>query len=57
MIAVVMHSAQYMVESFSLPRWPSGKESACQYRRCKVRSPGREDPLEEKMASCSSILA
>ena len=23
----------------------------------QVRSPGREDPLEEEMATCSSILA
>ena len=37
----------------------SGKESACQYRRCVmwVRFLGQEDPLEEGMAIYSSILA
>ena len=38
----------------------SGKESACQCRRRKrhgVRSLGWEDPLEEEMATHSSILA
>ena len=42
-----------------LPRWLSGKESACKYRRCKrqVQSLGQEDPLEEEMATHSSILA
>jgi len=39
---------------------PSGKESTCQYRRC--RRPGFdpwvwEDPLEKEMASYSSLLA
>ena len=43
-----------------LPRWCSGKESACQCRRCKrrrVRSLRQEDPLEKEMATCSNILA
>ena len=43
-----------------LPRWhTSGKEAACQCRRCKgwVRSLGREDPLEKEMATHSSVLA
>ena len=43
-----------------LPRWHSGKESACQRRRrkrCGVPSSGREDPLEEVTATHSSILA
>jgi len=43
-----------------LPKWLSGKESACQRRRCKrcqVRSLGQEDPLEEEMTTHSSILA
>ena len=33
-----------------LPKWLSGKEYACQCRRCRrwVRSLGREDPLEEE---------
>ena len=38
----------------------NGKESACQYRRqgdWGVRSLGREDSLEEEMATHSSILA
>ena len=37
-----------------LSRWCSGKESVCQFR---VQSLGQEDPLEKKMATCSSILA
>ena len=41
-----------------LPRWLSGKESACQCRRLiQVWYLGWEDPLEEEMATCSSILA
>ena len=42
-----------------LPKWLSAKESACQCRREKtrVRSLGWEDPLEEEMATHSSILA
>ena len=39
-----------------LPRWCSGKESACQ-QETQVQSLGREDPLEEEMATHSSILA
>ena len=37
----------------------SGKEPACQCRRheMQVRSLGQEDPLEEGMATHSSILA
>ena len=38
-----------------LPRWSSGKKSTCQCRR-KVWSLGQEDPLEEEMATHSSIL-
>ena len=44
-----------------IPRWRGGQESACQWRSCrrpsKVRSLGREDPLEGEMASHPSILA
>ena len=45
-----------------LPRWCSGKKSACQCRRCKrcglwVRSLGQEDPLQQQTAIHSSILA
>ena len=42
------------------PGGASGQELACQCRRFKkmwVRSLGREDPLEEDMATHSSILA
>ena len=40
-----------------LPRWLSGKESACPMRETRARSLKWEDPLEEEMAPCSSILA
>ena len=44
-----------------LPRWYSGEESTCQCRRetqeTQVRSLGQEDPLQEEMATHSSILA
>ena len=42
-----------------LPRYHSGKESACWYRRCEMQvwSLGWEDPLEEELATLSSILA
>jgi len=39
-----------------LPRWLRGKESACQAGEW-VQSLGWEDPLEEEMATHSSILA
>ena len=37
----------------------SGKEPTCQFKRCKRCSliPGWKDPLEEGMATHSSILA
>ena len=38
------------------PRWLSGKESACQAEDMGS-IPGSEDPLEEGMATHSSILA
>ena len=34
-----------------------GEEPACQCRRCRVHFQGEEDPLEEGMATHSSILA
>ena len=34
-----------------LPRWPNGKEFACQSRRCMFYPWGWEDPLEEEMAT------
>ena len=43
-----------------IPMWLSGKESTCQlrrYRRCRFNLCVREDPLEEEMATHSSILA
>ena len=39
------------------PGGTSGKDPACQHRRCRARSPGWEDPLEEEMATHSSVLA
>ena len=44
-------------DSGGFPGGASGKEPACQCRRGTVRSQGREDPLEEEMATHSSILA
>ena len=46
-------------QMMGFPGGTSGKELACQYRRCEtwVPSPGWEDPLEEEMATHSSILA
>ena len=43
-----------------LPRWLSGEESICQCKETQemgVQSLGWEDPLEEKMATYSSLLA
>ena len=43
-----------------LPKWLSGRESFCQCRRCRRHgfdSLGRGNPLEEEMATQSSILA
>ena len=42
-----------------IPKWLSGKESACQCRRqgTWVQSLGQEDPLEKEMATHSSIFA
>ena len=41
-----------------LPRWLSGKESACQHRRCGLDlwALGWEDPLEEEMATTPAFL-
>ena len=49
----------YTIDSFR-PRWLSGNESSYECRRLKkmqVQSLGWEDPLEEKMATHSSVLA
>ena len=49
----------YNVYYMGLPRWLSGKESACQCRRCRFNPwvNAGEDPLEKEMATHSSILA
>ena len=39
------------------PGGSSGKEPTCQCRRDLGFSLGREDPLEEEMPTCSSLLA
>ena len=48
-------------ESFAdFSRWRSGKDATCQCRRLKswpVPSLGQKEPLEEEMATYSSILA
>ena len=36
-----------------LTRWCSGKESACQCRRCRFNWEGQEDPLEKEMETHS----
>jgi len=51
---------RFPVGFYRLPRWLSGKEFTCQIlemQKTQVQSLGWEDPLEEKMATCSSILA
>ena len=48
------------MDDWGFPGGTSGKEPTCQYRRRKrlgFDPWGREDPLEEGMATCSSILA
>ena len=40
-----------------LPRWLSGKDTACQCKRYGFNLLGQEDSLEEEMATHSSILA
>ena len=47
-------SKNSLIQGF--PGHASGKESACQYRRCK-KSLGQEDPLQKEMAPYSCILA
>ena len=43
----------------SFSEWISSKESTCQIRICRRRglNPSQEDPLEEKITTCFSILA
>ena len=54
-----MSGEAYEFVSVILPRWLSGKESACQCRRQEtwVQSLGWEDPLEEEIATHYSIVA
>ena len=61
-----MHSSQLILNKTSISAFlfqhsdgASGKESTCQCRRCEtpVWSLGREDPVEEDLATHSSILA
>ena len=40
-----------------LPRWLSGKQSACQCRRSRFDPWVEEDPLEKEIATHSSIVA
>ena len=49
---------KHLLELSRLPRWLSGKESACSAgaEETQVQSLGQEDPLEEGMATQSSIL-
>ena len=39
-----------------LPRWLNGKESTCQFRRCRFNLWVEKIPLEKEMATHSSIL-
>ena len=56
-LATKPHITTYRIKGF--PGGASGKESACPHRRCKMqfRSLGQEDPLEDGMATHSSVLA
>ena len=58
-IAAVKNVGVCLVHFVGLPRWHSGKESACQCRRheMQVSSLGWEDPLKEGMAVHSNIFA
>ena len=44
-------------QEIGLPCWPSGEESACQWRRCRLDSWIRKIPLEKGMGTHSSIRA
>ena len=55
MIIIVTHFVN--IGSYKrLPRWLSGKESVCPYKRCRFDPWGQEDPLEGNMATHSRIL-
>ena len=55
-IAITASSFKHNKRHIGLPRWLSGKDSACN-EGTWVQSLGQEDPLEEGMATHSSILA
>ena len=50
MTAVSSHNSKIRIDrdKMGLPRWLSGKESACQCRKAWVRSLGQEDPRRRK---------
>ena len=47
----------HLILPWSFPGGTSGKEPACQCRKCKRRGLDREDLLEEVLATYSSILS
>ena len=54
------YNCQHLFSFPQLPQWLSGKESTCKcrrFQRLSVWSLGGEDPLEEEIVTCSSILA
>ena len=55
----IFNTQEYIVHTHpnGIPRWLSGKDSTCQFRRCRRQSLGLEDLLEKGMATHSSILA
>ena len=59
MVTFKLFICHFVVNSCRLRRWLTDKELACQCRRhvARVQPLGWEDPLEEGMATYSSILA
>ena len=56
----IRHDGSNLACIMGLPKWHSGKESACQCRRHRrhgFNSLGWEDPLEKEMVIHTSILA
>ena len=60
---IIKDCCMFVACFMGVPRWLTGKESTCQYRRHGIRgdvwvqSLGQEDPLEEETATHSIILA
>ena len=52
-----MYILRFIMYFTGIPRWLSGKESACQCRNYRFNPCIRKDPLEKEMATCSSIFA